>query len=399
MAAALLAPLVTTYEAEVDKANRDLAALAALSQRCPRDIEKRVRLSFRQYHRAVLTQEPAHFAAVEQSIAEMLRDFGPTEDICLLKANVDGHFHRLEQVKEALRLCPLLAARSAGRAIQSDIHQQEGRYEAARQILGALVAENDPAWDDLARLAHWTSKFADRREADQLYAQAEQELTAKELRSYSWLERARAELALSGGLLPQAHRHAERAWAAFPGHWKTLELKAKVFAAEGLLDQALAHLTAAPQSRSRPESQQAMGEILLALGHAEQARPWLERAEQIYLGSVNRGEVHYLHHLADFYAGTGGHPAEAVTWAREDLALRENFSTQSALAWALFRHGEISEGIHWAEQALGSGVKDESLFRTAAALYAASGNTNRASHFERAAVDLNPLDYKLHLHL
>lgn len=243
------------------------------------------------------------------------------------------------------------------------------------------------------------SKFEDRRAADELYAKPEQELTAKELRSYAWLERARAELALSGGLLRKAHAHAERAWAAFPGHWKTLELEAKLFAAEGLLDQALARLTGAPQSRSRPESQQAIGEILLALCQTTQAQPWLERAEQAYLASVNRGEVHYLHHLADFYAGIGGKPGEAVRWARQDLALRESFSTQSALAWALFRHGVISEGIHWAERALASGVKDASLFRTAAALYAASGDAGRARHFERAAVDLNPLDYRLHLHL
>jgi tetratricopeptide (TPR) repeat protein len=155
----------------------------------------------------------------------------------------------------------------------------------------------------------------------------------------------------------------------------------------------------------RPECQQAVGEVLRALGRAEEAGPWLERAEQIYVASVDRGEVHYLHHLADYYAGAGGNPGEAVRWARQDLALRENFATQSALAWALFRQGEVShgvhwaEGLHWAERALSSGVNDASLFRTAAALHAALGNRERAAHFERAAVELNPLRYEVHLHL
>ena len=34
--------------------------------------------------------------------------------------------------------------------------------------------------------------------------------------------------------------------------------------------------------------------------------------------------------------------AKAVDWARRDLALRENSSTQAALAWALLRNGQAT---------------------------------------------------------
>jgi hypothetical protein len=58
----------------------------------------------------------------------------------------------------------------------------------------------------------------------------------------------------------------------------------------------------------------------------------LQKALAGYLESGRRGEVHYWHHLADYYADVGKDGSQAVVWARRDLQLRANFSTQAALA-------------------------------------------------------------------
>ena len=88
---------------------------------------------------------------------------------------------------------------------------------------------------------------------------------------------------------------------------------------------------------------QAIAELCEISKQLDAARHWQERALAGYLQSAQRGEVHYYHHLTDYYADVAKDGAAAVTWARADLQLRENFATQSALAWALYRNAEFAE--------------------------------------------------------
>ena len=398
MAAVMHSAQVASYAAEVTKAQHDVAVLEAVAMRDARDAEKRIRLAYRQFHLASLTNHPEHFEAVQRSVGSGLADFGPKEDLCLLQANIDGRFHRLHDVKQTLSLCPALARRASGRAIAADVDFQEGRYGDAFDALSELIAE-EGAWDNLARLAHWHSKLGDRDTADALYVSAENELTAKEMRSFAWLELQRGELALSQGAVDQAGRHAALAVASFPGHWKSDEFTAKVLAARGELESSLALLKAVATSHPKPELHQAIGELLTRLGRAEEAGAWFAQALHAYLVSVERGEVHYYHHLADFYADSGGQPAEAVRFARMDVTLRANFSTHAALAWALYCNAEFTEGIEAIQRALGSGAEDASMLTTAAALYGAAGDTARESEYQTAARRINPLSHAVYLHV
>ena len=388
--------MTTAYEAELAKARGDIAALEAIALRNPGDPEKRVRLAYRQFHLASLTGCEPDFDAVGETIARLLEDFGPTEDVCLLKANLDGRFHRLPEVKEGLRLCPALAGRAAGRAILADVDFQSGLYQEARDQWEKLIAE-EPTWDNLARLAHWQGKMGDSDRADELYAAAEEDLTAKEMRSFAWLELQRGKLATGRGQIAKARAHYERAAASFPGHWQTDEHFAELLAIEGDFERAVERQKSVVARVPKPESKQALGELLLHAGRPEEAQPWLEAAEAEYLASAKKGGVHYFHHLADYYADAGGQPAEAVKWARRDVALRSNFSTQAALAWALHQNGEWSEGLEWIRRALDSGVREAGVFATASGLFSAAGDKAQADFYARAAAEVNPIGEAFHM--
>src|SRR5690242_1480541 len=223
---------MTAYESELAKTRKDIAALELISGRNPLDPEKRIRLAYRQYHQASLSNNESDFKTVKQAIAEIIRDFGPKEDICLLKANIDGHFHCLAEVKKDLEMCPSLARRFAGRSILADIDLQEGRYDQGFQALEELIQENR-TWDNLARLAHWKGKMGHVAEADRLLEEAGQELTAKELRSFAWIEVQRGSLMMSRGQYDTARLHFERAAKTYPGHWHTEEHLAGFMAAKG----------------------------------------------------------------------------------------------------------------------------------------------------------------------
>jgi hypothetical protein len=109
---------------------------------------------------------------------------------------------------------------------------------------------------------------------------------------------------------------------------------------------------------------------------------------------VQRGEVHYFHHLADYYADVAKDGAAAVTWARADLQLRENFATQAALAWAHYRNAEFDEARGWINRPLASGVVDARLLFRAAKIY---GEADGRDFLQRAK-QLNPFVERFHLH-
>ncbi len=388
--------VVTGYDEELAATKRDVANLEALVREHPNESEKRVRLAYRQFHRASLTCLPADFAAVEAAIADAIRSFGALEDVCLLQATLNLRFHRLAAAKASLEMQPRLGLRPQGRMVVADCDFQEGRYERARTALESLVEEN-PTWDGLARLAHWDAKMGRAQEADALYVRAQDELTAKEMRAYAWLELQRGELRAAKGSLNEARAHYERAEAAYPGHWQTGEHFAALYVAQDDLPEAVALLRNLIERVPKPELKQTLGEVLVLLDEADQARELFEEALAEYLESVSRGDVHYYHHLVDFYVRARPDAAEAVMWARRDVALRSNFSTQGALADALRRSGQIAEALEYVGEALSSGVREWAVFVTAAEVFDAAGQSRNSERYARAADELNPHGRKLHL--
>jgi Flp pilus assembly protein TadD len=80
------------------------------------------------------------------------------------------------------------------------------------------------------------------------------------------------------------------------------------------------------------------------------------------------------------------------------VQLRENFSTQSALAWAFHRNGQPGEACEWIEQALASGAVDAHLCSRAAKIYSSAGNVAQARTCAERARQLNPSVGKFHFH-
>jgi tetratricopeptide (TPR) repeat protein len=395
--AILPAPQLAGYGEELARAEKDIDDLEARLERHPRDLEKRVRLAYRLFHRASLTGNMGQFEAVEATILKTIAEFGPKEDLCLLKANLDFRFHRLAGVRGDLQMCPLLSGRFEGRVLLADLDFQEGRYETAREGYERLIEENR-SWDNLARLAHWQSKLGEVGEADRLYEEAEDDLTAKQMRSYAWLELQRGVLALTHGRYADARRHYRRAEESYPGHWHTDEHFAELLAAEGKFEDAEAVFQKVIARAPRPELQQALGELYLFTGRQREAQPWLDRALRGYLESVERGGVHYFHHLADFYTDAREQPAEAVHWAKKDIEMRSNFSTQTAMAWALYRDGQLSRGLEYITLALSSGVRDAQIFSIAAKLSEGAGETIKSQRYAEAAQRINPKHHNFHMH-
>ncbi len=385
------------YQAELQRTEQDIVELERGQADRPADLEKATRLAFRLYHRASLTGQAAHFEVAVATLEDTLSRVGPREDLCLLKANLDLTFHRLAAAQEDLEMVPTLPVRPEAKSLLADVAFQKGQYERALRGYEEAIAEQR-SWGDLARLAWFKFKLGELAAAEDLYAQAADELTAKQMRSYAWLELQRGVMDLSRGRFAEAGAHYARAAKAYPGYWLIDEHHAELLGAQGQYDAAAALYRKVIAQVPKPEYQQALGELYTLLNQPEQAQACYEAALNVYLASVAKGQVHYYHHLCDYYVDVVQDGPAAVKWARQDLALRENFATLAALAWSLDRAGEYDEALSTMDQALASGVVDARLFHQAGTIYLHAGRQSEGEQLLRRASALNPHHNCFHVH-
>jgi tetratricopeptide (TPR) repeat protein len=386
------------YQAEMRRIEQDIARVGgAKALAMPIEPARATQYVYYLYQTASIAGNLVQLSAVERAIDHALPLLVNPGDLYLLKANVAFKLHKLAEVEAALVAVPSVYDSNEGRLIRADLHFQHGRYHEAKiGYLDVLRAER--SWAALARLAYLHGKMGDVAGADRIYEEAEEQLTAKEMRSYAWLEVQRGFLAFAQGRHGEAQSRYARAEAAYPAYWLVAEHIAELMGAEGKYGEGIEIFESINSTTDRPELQQAIGELYEIAGESARARDWHGRALTGYLQSVQRGEVHYYHHLADFYSDVAKDGTQAVRWAQADLQLRENFSTQAALAWALYRNGQLDEACDWIDRALASGAIEPHLFSRAAEIYTGAGNIDGGRNYLEQATRLNPSIDKFHLH-
>jgi tetratricopeptide (TPR) repeat protein len=385
------------YQIELARIDKDIAELQQRALVSPVDSEKATRYVHALYQRAALTGNIGKLEAADAMIDAAVREVAHPGDLHFLKANLAFKLHRLTDVRHNLNAVPSVRKSLEGQALWADLDFQEGRYPAAKQGYERLIAHNC-SWDNLVRLAYFAAKMGDSDAADRRYLEAEDELTAKEMRSYAWVELQRGLLHLTHGRHDEAEVCYRRADRAYSGYWLVHEHRAELMGARGQFGEAAALYESLVARVPRPELQQALGDLYGAMGEEERSQAWHARALGGYLDSVRRGGVHYYHHLVDFYSDVARDGAAAVHWASKDIALRDNFFTQAALAWAFYRDGQFLPALERIQQALSSGARYSHLLFQAAAIYCAAGRAAESESYRREAIQLNPRHRAFHVH-
>ena len=347
--------------------------------------------------RAALTGDPHHARTAAVALDEALARFGPAPALLLARADLDLRQHRLPEARRILDQLEPFAGRAAVETLRADIVLQEGRYQEAGRAFTAIL-DRQRSWETLARLGHLESLRGDAAAADRLFAEAEDELTAKQMRALAWLELQRGRLDLDHGRAGEAEAHYRRAARVYSGYWLVEEHQAELLAVQGRFEEAAALYERLAARTPKPELQQALGDLYAFMGLPERAAPWHERALTAYLDSARRGEVQYLHHLADFYADVRGDGAEALRWARRDLELRRTVPALQGVAWALYRSGRLGEARRVMEEALAPGLEDAHLFSRAAVVLMADGREEEGDRLMARAETLNPNHASFHAH-
>jgi tetratricopeptide (TPR) repeat protein len=387
----------TDYEKELERIETEISALAPDALRPPVDAGRATQYASLLYQQASLTGNLKCLRQVESVIDDVIGLVNHPGDLLFLKANLAFKLHRLEDTARVLDAAPCLSETPEGKALRADLEFQSGHYPEARTGYDEVLGKSR-SWDNLARLAHWMAKMGNGGEADRLYEEAEDELTAKQMRSFAWLELQRGLLDLQKGNHAEARRHYSKAGHAYSGYWLVAQHTAALLAAEGHLAKAAEQYRSLAERVPKPEIREAIGKMYMLMERRDEAGPWLRRAEAEYLESAEAGEIHYLHHLADFYMHTMPDYRKALYWALLDAKHRTNFSTQAVLALALCRNGRVQEAVDQIEAALASGVVDHHIHSAAAQIFRAAGQPDKADRYAARAAEGRAVHAHFHMH-
>src|SRR5215475_3726377 len=221
----------TDYDVELGRIQKDIAEVKERVLIPPIDVSLGSRFVYHTYQRAILSGDPDDLDAAERVIERAIGEIGPLVELYLLRANLHSRLHRLEKTESDVAALERFVGDAQVIALTAGLAFQRGRYGEARTGY-VLALEKNPTWDNFARLAYWESKFGDSEIADKLYAQAENELSVKEMRSYAWVKLERGLLELYRGNHQNARRHYDQADKAYSGYWLADERRAELLGAE-----------------------------------------------------------------------------------------------------------------------------------------------------------------------
>ncbi|HEX3529090.1 MAG TPA: tetratricopeptide repeat protein [Thermoanaerobaculia bacterium] len=327
------------YDRELAKIESDLAAPPqAASEPADRALQKAGLL----YRRASLTGDFEYFKAAEKAIDEAFAVVGPTEDLVVLRAQFNFKLHRLKSAEADVRALAELGTSSGLQALEADLALQEGRYQEARRGYESALRINPASWDNIARLAYLQSKTGDYAGAERSYAKAQEEISAKEMRSYAWVELQKGILDLERKRYASALAHYRRADHAYSGYWLIEEHIAEVLDLTGNTNEAIALYEKIIRTTHNPEYLNALGRI------RERSDP--AAAQKLYAEADQRNEQRFAlypeaaigHLIRDALVRRTPRP-DLLELAQRNCDLRPNGESKLLLARAYLKSERRAE--------------------------------------------------------
>ncbi|WP_219418802.1 tetratricopeptide repeat protein [Pseudonocardia nigra] len=196
------------------------------------------------------------------------------------------------------------------------------------------------------------------------------------------------ELAWNSGDVEEAATQYDAGLEAAPQNVALLQGRAKVAAAQGRVDEALAGYETITTRAPLPQYLLEYGELLEAAGRAPEALAQYEVLavqQQLYAAQGSTDDQ-----VAALVAADHGDPAEALRLARAEWERRESIFSADALAWALHVNGRDAEALPYAERAASLGGANASYAFHRGMILAALGHRDDALAALNQALTTNP---------
>ncbi len=196
------------------------------------------------------------------------------------------------------------------------------------------------------------------------------------------------ELAFNSGQLDEAARQYQAGITA-GGQSPTLEQGlAKVAAARGNIDEALAGYQRLTQQLPLPQYIAEYAELLTVAGHSDQAKDQLallDAQQRLFAANGVADDLTAAITQADL-----GDPAQAVVHGRAEWSHRHMILVADVLAWALHTDGKDAEALGYADQAAATGYRSALFAYHRGIILKGLGRDAEAEQALSTALQINP---------
>jgi len=205
----------------------------------------------------------------------------------------------------------------------------------------------------------------------------------------AWLYFELGERYFQDGDLANAERSYGAGITTDPNHYRSLAGLAKVRVAQGRFEESIQLYQRSIAIIPFPPYVAELGDVYEKIGKSNEAQQQYDLVEYIaHLSKLN--QVLANRELALFYADHEIKLAEASTFARKELEVRHDIYTWDALAWALYKNGQIEEAARAMKNALSLNTNDSLLLFHAGMIYHTLGQDSDSEQFLSRALKANP---------
>jgi len=363
----------------------------------PDDIIALTALGYAQIRRARETGDLTAYGPAQSAFQAALIEFSEHPGALLGLASIHLALHHFSEARDlAQRILERAPENAEARLLMTDVQLALGNVETAGKIVDQM-SDSPAVSSRRAELARLRGENDEERRLCLRAAEAA-EARGESPASISWYRLRAGETFFRSGRLELAEEQYRLASERTPANFSVGEHTAELWGAQEKFPEAVARYQELIARSHRPDIEQALGDLYGFMRRPEKANACYDKALAGYMASVERGEIHFVHHLAGFYADSRENGAEAVKWARQDLRLRQSVTAHEGLAWALYRAGEFAESRREIEEALASGIRDAHIFYHAGLIFSASGDLERGASLMREAEVINPRHNNFHVH-
>jgi tetratricopeptide (TPR) repeat protein len=206
----------------------------------------------------------------------------------------------------------------------------------------------------------------------------------------AWCRWQLGETAFARGDYAVAEQHYRDALVTLPDYYRAIVSLARVQAARGDLESAIAGYEKIVKRLPDPSFVAALGDLYRLAGREREAATQYALVEQIARLSALNGAL-YNRQLALFYADHDLKAAEAYELAKREYEQRRDIYGADALAWTALKAGKLEEAQTAIKEALRLNTEDAKLFYHAGMIARAAGDKTRARDYLKRALTLNPV--------
>lgn len=336
-------------------------------------------------------RETGDFGFNQKAEAAITRAFEITPDdfdAIILQAKLLLTYHRFPEA---------LAAARRAQALKPDDHNVYGAMTDALVELGdydgAIAAAQRmvdlrPDTTSYSRVSYIRSLRGDTKGAIGAMRFAVESASPSDPEGRAWCRAQLGEELLNNGQLKDGEREIDHALFDFPDYHVALAAKGRARLRAGDAQGATTYLERAVERVPLPEYVIWLGDLYAKLGRADDARRQYQLVEFIERDSQKSNT--YSRQLALFYADHDIRLDDALAIARREREQRQDVFTEDALAWCLYKKGQLAEAQASMSEALRLGTRDARMLYHAGVIARARGDLAMSAKYLRQALDINP---------